>query len=344
MALYMKYGTLEGEVTEPNHAGWLAIDSASFGVGRSTNTEVGSGQEKRHRDQPTISDLQISRTYDKASPLLFNEAVVGKPQKVEIDFLEPADGPDAAPNVYLKYTLRNCLLSSYSVGGGGGGATESMALNFTAINIEYTASRPDSRSGTMNQGGRGQGKSPALFFLPHFLNRDLGSQEAFMPLTIFLPGHGGWEVKDGFFDMPKGTTVKFYSQSSKLLQFSDVELILEGTYTGEVDTLVEEFKNAQNMTLHPPDVGWDAKYSAALAKNPDAANCRVHTVTTPTKLKALADLYKGCNLVWSCCRCLMLNPTARGANSGVNATETVGGWYTYYDRISGAYIGGWRRA
>ena len=139
MALYMKYGTLEGEVTETGHEKWLAIDSASFGVGRSTNVEVGSGQEKRHRDQPTISDIQVSRTYDKSSPLLFNEAVVGKPQKVQIDFLEPADGADASPNVYLTYTLRNCLVSSYSVGGGAGGSTETMALNFTAININYTA-------------------------------------------------------------------------------------------------------------------------------------------------------------------------------------------------------------
>jgi type VI secretion system secreted protein Hcp len=135
----MKYGTIDGEVTESGHEKWMAIDSASFSVGRSTNVEVGSGQEKRHRDQPTISDLQISRTYDKSSPLLFNESVVGKPQKVEVDFLEPADGADAAPNVYLKYTLRNCLVSSYSLGGGAGGCTESLALNFTAINIEYTA-------------------------------------------------------------------------------------------------------------------------------------------------------------------------------------------------------------
>ena len=139
MALYMKYGTLEGEVTEKGHEKWLAIDSASFSVGRSTSVEVGSGQEKRHRDQPTISDMQLSRTYDKASPLLFNEAVVGKPQKVQIDFLEPADGADASPNVYLTYTMRNCLISSYSVGGGGAGASESLAINFTAININYTA-------------------------------------------------------------------------------------------------------------------------------------------------------------------------------------------------------------
>ena len=139
MALFMKYGSIEGEVTEKGHAKWLAIDSASFGVGRSTTVEVGSGQEKRHRDQPTITDMQISRTYDKASPLLFNEALVGTPKKVQIDFLEPADGADASPNVYLTYTMRNCLVSSYSVGGGGGGATETLALNFTAINIQYTA-------------------------------------------------------------------------------------------------------------------------------------------------------------------------------------------------------------
>jgi len=139
MALYMSYGTIQGEVSESAHLNWIAIDSASFGVSRSTNVEVGSGQEKRHRDQPTISDISVSRTYDKSSPLLFNEAVVGKPQKVVIHFLEPADGADAVPNVYLEYELRNCLLSSYSVGGGDGGATESMAINFTPININYTA-------------------------------------------------------------------------------------------------------------------------------------------------------------------------------------------------------------
>src|SRR6516165_1371798 len=116
MPIYMQYGTIKGEVTESKHVDWLACDSASFSVGRSTTVEVGSGQEKRHRDQPTISDMQISRTYDKASPLLFNGGVVGKPQKGIIRVLEPAHGADASPHVNLESQLGNCLLWSYSVG------------------------------------------------------------------------------------------------------------------------------------------------------------------------------------------------------------------------------------
>ncbi|HYT92062.1 MAG TPA: type VI secretion system tube protein Hcp [Gemmataceae bacterium] len=140
MPLYMKWGAgpdIKGEVSETGHLDWLALDSASFSVGRSTNFQVGSGQEKRHRDQPTVSDLQLSRTYDAASPLLFNACVAGVPTNVQIDFLEPAKGADKPPNVVLSYYLRDCLISSYSVGGGGGGASESLALNFTGINIEY---------------------------------------------------------------------------------------------------------------------------------------------------------------------------------------------------------------
>src|SRR5262245_25633737 len=152
MAIYMKYGTLKGEVTETKHKEWIACDSASFGVGRSTSVEVGSGQEKRHRDQPTVSDMQVSRSYDSSSPLLFNESVVGKPAKVELHFTKPASGPDKEPPLYLTYELRNCLITSYSVGGGAGGVSESFALNFTAVNIEYIPYDDTDTAGTPRRG------------------------------------------------------------------------------------------------------------------------------------------------------------------------------------------------
>lgn len=152
MAIYMKYGSLKGEVTETKHKDWIAVDSASFGISRSSSVEVGSGQEKRHRDQPTVQDMFLSRSFDSSSPLLFQESVVGQPAKVELHFLKPASGPDKEPPIYLDYDLRNCLITSYTLAGGAGGINESFALNFTAINIEYTPYDDKDKAGTPSRG------------------------------------------------------------------------------------------------------------------------------------------------------------------------------------------------
>jgi type VI secretion system secreted protein Hcp len=155
MPLYLKWGSgpdIKGEVTETKHKGWLAIDSIGFGTGRATHVEVGSGQEKRHRDQPTISDLQISRTVDTASPLLFNASVAGEPTEVTIHCLRPANKQNAPPLMYLELKLRNCLISSYSVGGGAGGASESLSLNFTAIDYYYTPYDDKDKAGETAKG------------------------------------------------------------------------------------------------------------------------------------------------------------------------------------------------
>jgi type VI secretion system secreted protein Hcp len=151
MPLYMKWGKgpdIKGEVTETTHKDWIAIDSVSFSTARSLNVQVGSGQEKRHRDLPTMSDLQVSRTMDKASPLIFNQAVAGKPTNVYIHFVEPPKGQNKSPNTVAELSLRNCVITSYSLGGGGGGASESLSLNFTAINFDYTPFDDKDQQGT----------------------------------------------------------------------------------------------------------------------------------------------------------------------------------------------------
>jgi len=155
MPLYMKWGKapdIKGEVTETSHKDWIAIDSVSFSTARSMGTQVGSGQEKRHRDLPVFSDIQISRSMDKASPLIFNQSVAGKPTNVTIHFVEPPKGMSKSPNTVGELALRNCVITSYSLGGGGGGASESIALNFTAINFDYTPFDDKDVQGTPTHG------------------------------------------------------------------------------------------------------------------------------------------------------------------------------------------------
>jgi type VI secretion system secreted protein Hcp len=151
----MKWGRgpdIKGEVTESSHKSWIAVDSISLSTARAMSVNVGSGQEKRHRDLPTISDFQVSRSMDKASPLLFNEAVAGKPTHVWIHYVEPAKGQNKPPNTVAEIALRNCVITSYSLGGGGGGASESLSLNFTAINFDVTPFDEKDTQGTTVHG------------------------------------------------------------------------------------------------------------------------------------------------------------------------------------------------
>jgi type VI secretion system secreted protein Hcp len=151
----MKWGKgpdIEGEVTEANHTKWIAVDSVSMTTGRAIGGQIGSGQEKRHRGLPSISDLQISRSIDKASPLLFNTSVAGKPTNVWIDLMEPPHDQTHPPNKVVEIELRNCVISSYHVGATGGGGSETLSLNFTAINFRYTPFSDKDVAGTTVKG------------------------------------------------------------------------------------------------------------------------------------------------------------------------------------------------
>jgi type VI secretion system secreted protein Hcp len=155
MPLYMKWGKgpdIKGEVTELTRVGWLACDSASFGASRAGGVEVGSGQEKRHRNPPSIAPITVKRTFDAASPLLFNASCAGEPTDVWIDYVEPANAQDKAPNLYLQLAMRACLITSYSAEGGGGGLSESLTLSFTAINIDYTPYDETDKAGKTTRG------------------------------------------------------------------------------------------------------------------------------------------------------------------------------------------------
>jgi len=149
MAIYMKYGDIKGEVTADGYKDLLHVDSVGYGVSRPSHMESGAGQGKRHVDACTVSDIQISRASDKASPLLFNEACGGEPVAVEIDFTKT----DKKKLVtYLKYKLKDVLISSYSQSGGEGGASESLSMNFMEIEIIHTPFGADGKGGTPAKG------------------------------------------------------------------------------------------------------------------------------------------------------------------------------------------------
>jgi type VI secretion system secreted protein Hcp len=76
MAIYLKFGKIEGNVSEKGHEKWLDVHSLQFGIGRGISTPTGN-TGNREASLPSVSEVTITRTMDGASAYLM-QAVLGK--------------------------------------------------------------------------------------------------------------------------------------------------------------------------------------------------------------------------------------------------------------------------
>ena len=84
----------------------------------------------------TVHDISITKKVDKSSPVFFKNCVSGTHYKKVTLAMRKAGGD---PNVVIKYTLTNVIISSYqevSSGGGKSKPEESITFNFTKISTE----------------------------------------------------------------------------------------------------------------------------------------------------------------------------------------------------------------
>lgn len=129
MAIYMKFGTVAGQVTTEGFKDWIELHSAQYGVGRGVSS--GAGGAQREGSNPSISEIVVTKVYDKASSKLYEDAVAGSfDTKVEIKFTTTTKNK---VDTYLSYELSECGLSGYSLSSGGDNPSESLSLNFTKI-------------------------------------------------------------------------------------------------------------------------------------------------------------------------------------------------------------------
>lgn len=144
MPIYVKLGSLEGGVTEgATYNGWIEANSMQFGVGRGISTPTGSAAD-REASAPSVSEVTITKIYDKSSFELFKHAVgsVDKGELMKIHIVKADSGKFTS---YVEYEFENTLLSGYSLSTGGDRPTESVSLNFTKIQVKYT---PTDKTGT----------------------------------------------------------------------------------------------------------------------------------------------------------------------------------------------------
>ncbi len=147
MAIYLKYGSIQGDVTESGHTNWIQLNSFQWGVGRGVSAPTGS-TEDRESSAPSISEVTVTKDFDKASIKLLTEAYQGTgsgdAETVQIDFTRTTKGK---LDIYLTVTLSNVIISGYSTSSGGDRPSESLSFNFVKIMTKFTPMNADGSPG-----------------------------------------------------------------------------------------------------------------------------------------------------------------------------------------------------
>jgi len=129
-------GSIKGESTHPAHFEWIEVKGFNFGASRTISSSGGGGGGGRVAGVPSISELSLVKSVDRATAALFSAATAGiSPYpKVTLDMNMGSEQPLA------RIELENVLVGSQSFTGSSGSGTrptESISLNFTKITFTY---------------------------------------------------------------------------------------------------------------------------------------------------------------------------------------------------------------
>jgi len=133
MPIYMKIDGIDGKVTEKDHEKWIEVDSIQWGVSRSISSAVGSAKD-REASQPSISEVNVIKDMDEASPHIFTEACVGKSKKVQIHLCGTSSNKI---QTFMEYELEDGIVSGYSVSASGEQSSESLSLSFNKLTMKF---------------------------------------------------------------------------------------------------------------------------------------------------------------------------------------------------------------
>jgi type VI secretion system secreted protein Hcp len=144
MPIYIKYDTVEGNVTAKGHEKWIEVNSFQWGVGRGISSPTGKAAD-REASAPSVSEITVTKATDIATTKLLDAALQGEGVTVVIDFCKTDKG---SLELYLEYTLTNCMISGYSLSSGGDRPSESLSLNFTKVECKMIPMKSEGEAGS----------------------------------------------------------------------------------------------------------------------------------------------------------------------------------------------------
>ena len=142
----MKWDGIDGATTTKGFEKWIELSSFQWGVGRAIGSAA-RGAATREASEPSISEIVVTKHFDKASAKLYQDSVAGTfDTKVEIKMNTTTK---SKTETFLAFELVDCGVSSYSLSSGGDNPMESLSLNFLKVIVTPT---PLDKSGQIKKG------------------------------------------------------------------------------------------------------------------------------------------------------------------------------------------------
>jgi type VI secretion system secreted protein Hcp len=135
---HIKFDGIDGESTHKDHKGEVAVLSWNWGLTSAARASTGAGRRKA-----IPQEMRIVHRYDKASPLLAKQAVLGK--HVPIAVLTARKAGEGQKD-FLKVTMKEVFITSVQASEGGEGPSEEVAMSYGTIDFEY---RPQDVKGSL---------------------------------------------------------------------------------------------------------------------------------------------------------------------------------------------------
>ena len=136
MAVFAKYDGVDGESKDQNHDKWVDVLSIDWGAHKPGGGMTG---QSRRRGATVVDDLTLTVEYEKASPKLQEKCLKGEViPKLEIEQTASYGGARAT---YLKFELKNVMVTSFQVNASGNDQTPPTVVlsnNFEEIKVTYT--------------------------------------------------------------------------------------------------------------------------------------------------------------------------------------------------------------
>lgn len=146
MVIYLQIEGVRGNVTDPGHENWIEIGSFSFGVARGIASSSPGNQSNREASAPSFTEIRVEKVMDETSPVLFQEAIMGKAKRVDIHICETVTEKNM---VTARYTLSDVLISDYNVRTvGDSRPQEYLSFNFARIEMSFIPHNSKGEAGT----------------------------------------------------------------------------------------------------------------------------------------------------------------------------------------------------